>query len=318
MALPTNFNRKDSSESSSPDDFFVTSSQPIKKKKEFNWLLTILVVVGALITVGLVVLFVFMGSSGEKTETFEKKKVMQDIQSGDKGSSLANTSTQNSLEKQKELNEELERIKNDWKEKSLEAAFETDLSEESLYKMILQSSYFLPSEETGFTSNLDELLLEDGTYNPMFSYLTRERFANNATIAVEAVTDSTFGSWVGAQKSTDPDGDFSKEFFSLIFDEDYLTETPNEDLPLLIDWSGNRFGEEELIFRPSVTSVSSSSVSREDGVFIKLIADITYKGKTSSGKTVEKLGVLHLDFISNSQDVEYPRVLITGGNLEVE
>lgn len=178
----------------------------------------------------------------------------------------------------------------------------------------------LPSESTGFTSDLDERFLEDGSQNPRFSYWTNEVFTAEVGLMLERLTKPSLGGWEAAQFGRDP---YIGQLDDL-FTEKAVTEMRNEPAryPILIETygenllaSGTRWVGEVQSFTMTLRFNSFTGQYSGDAK-----VDILYTAWTEDRTQVTKNATLNLTLVSNAGNAgngSSNRVLIDSSSLVV-
>lgn len=312
--LPTNFNKNENNGSAVPSSSsFISSSQtPPKVKKEVNWLLWGLVSLVVLIIIGLAAGIFFMTRGKEVVVEEKPGPVYQDIQSGGTQSSDGFYVENQYYE---EEDDNLIEPKDSWKSKTISEVYGDleVLRTEQLYSNIYSISDILPSEISGYTSNLDELFLEDGTYNPLFSYWTKEVFSEEVTLIIEALTNPVFGGWLLYYMNPSPEF-FEKEYFSELFTSEALNNlSPND---FITEWGIEDIDKTQALNR--VFNVTNADFRLEnDKYVVDLEIEVTNKLKKLDNTTIEKKSLLILQLVENPNGDNSPRVLINSSNIKI-
>lgn len=202
-----------------------------------------------------------------------------------------------------------------WYMQTREDALNGDkITEDDAYALIMASVASLPSEEAGYTSNLEDMFLENGDYNPMFSYITQENFSKELLTLLESIVNPVFGNWNDFFNSGDPAA-FDKNEALNIFLPETLDNTSPTDLPLLVDPSGNGFGMKGERFNMILNSVDNDFNFDDGVVSVNTVADITLQGKNNAGENVDKHVTVNLNLVQNPAGASEPRLLIRSGSL---
>lgn len=280
--------------------------------KKNNWLYWLIGILVAILVIGGIFLIIGLSnnSNGENIKDYSKGEAITeevDFQSGD-------TDSENSLYEDldednfsNKISEEEYIAQSPWNQLSIEEAFVSDkLIQSDNYISLSSSAASLPSEAAGYTSNIDELLLEDGTYNPMFSYLTQENFSRELTIIIESLTNPFFGGWIDAYQTGNADS-FTGDHFPFY-------DSSGGQLPLFIDTSGNAFG---MINGgvPVINSISND-FNFGDEITINTVANVTISGFNDDNQKVDKNIILNLNLKANPDGENYPRILLVSGTIE--
>lgn len=193
----------------------------------------------------------------------------------------------------------------------------------------------LPTEESGYTSNLDEMITPEGGFNPMFSYWTAEQFNYEVGSYIERLINPIFGGWGAYQYSEHTSTvDFDVNLISDMFTEEFLTKNENkpfkEWVPLFIDWEANDYGLKGQLLDDSgqrwygevINSDSTFTFNEETSQYdVKTILNIRYTAWNLNQTKISKDATLTLDLVSNNvSDIDNEnvnRVLIDNAILEV-
>lgn len=171
----------------------------------------------------------------------------------------------------------------------------------------------LPLEAQGFTSNDTEAILEDGTFNPLYSFWTAELFTREAGTHIESLLNPTYGGWVNYQygEEYDPNGINTRELFGTVFTERWLSandgKAPSEYLPIYADWGKNNYGNGKILQYPGPRWYGQASnlhieftYDEDEGQYTaEYTADITFTAYDRSGGKLENTGKLSLTFVAN-------------------
>lgn len=298
-------------------------TEDLLKTNDHKWSLWLLIAAAVLIVVGLIVGLVFIlsgkGGDGGKSDSdlAKEKLITESITSGGQSGGSDGDATMEEIDGSERDRSSRDNRKEKWTDKYLGADFsDDDFSSTEVYESSYASSSALPSEKSGYTSDLDEILLPDGTYNPDFSYLTQENVARELSIMIESLSNPYFGGWENAFLSGSPD-DLFREGLEIIYLPDSFDSVPASDLPVFIDWSGGRFGFKDAQLETRVNSIVNDFTFDEGDVKIHSLIDITVKGRGKDNKVLEKDATIDLRLVSNPLGEDYPRVLIENGTLKV-
>lgn len=189
------------------------------------------------------------------------------------------------------------------------------------------SSNVLPQESTGYTPDINQQELEDGTINPMFSYWTAENFTQEVGTMLERLVNPTFGGWETAQYSS---SDFQTETLQDLFTDKWLgSEGLNpQSYPVYVDWSDNSYGLSDQLLLGGTRWAGDVQTVTTNFVFnpetsqydVNLVANVKYTAWNKDQSKIEKNGVLTLNLVANpeqSKGASENRVLIDSAKLEV-
>lgn len=209
----------------------------------------------------------------------------------------------------------------------------TQLDDSSLPAKKLSQNIFnittdLPRESAGFTSDKEQAFDSQGGMNPLYSYWTDESFKKETGIIIERFLNPIFGDWVKYQKSDHPDNGQLVNLFSDIYTERWKESegnNPRQYLPIFADWDNNDYGMGDFL-APSVRWVGSidrgeiitTYDENNQQYSASVTAYITFTSYTQDEKTVVKHGVLHLQLVDNSKNINSEKtVLVDSSSLEV-
>lgn len=89
----------------------------------------------------------------------------------------------------------------------------------------------LPSREGGYTDDVDERELEDGSLNPLFSFWTREGFTGEVGVLFNRLTNPVFGDWQSASENGVDQG--AMDTLSDLFTSEWLNNNSPGSLPIV-------------------------------------------------------------------------------------
>lgn len=197
---------------------------------------------------------------------------------------------------------------------------------------IALSASVLPSEAQGATSNNEEQMLSDGSYNLNYSYWTKELFTAEAEHILNTLINPAYGGWQALQVP-DYEGFNKKTYlkpFSLIFTDSFIDKIVKGEkrIPVYGDWDNNNYGREDLFSstyrwygKQDSTDVEMKYNEKTLQYDAFITSRLTLSVKTINGEIVSKKGILKLKLVSNSEGankVSDFRVLVDDGSLEVE
>lgn len=174
------------------------------------------------------------------------------------------------------------------------------------------SAGILPSEAAGFTSDDDQIVLEDGSVNPLYSYWTQESFVAETGSIVEKFINPTYGNWTGYQGyGSDPNSIDVATLFPGVYTDAALAngEPVANWLPIYADWGNNSYNSSDLPVtgprwygevQDSITEFTWDEASQQYNA--KFTGNIKYTSYSSSGGKLTQSGVLTLDLVANSGD----------------
>ena len=188
----------------------------------------------------------------------------------------------------------------------------------------------LPAKANGYTDDLKEQNLEDGSPNPQFSYWTVEGFNEFVGIALYRFANPVFGEWeaytVSGKKET-LNNPVVYVHLKDLFDPKYLEEVKGKPirqwLPIFADWDNNDYGmKDKLLDGPRwMGEIENVNVkfdydknSRNYRAFVS--ANVTYKAWAKDQSVLEKKGVI--SFTVNKGDDPDRRYLIRDTKLEIK
>lgn len=184
----------------------------------------------------------------------------------------------------------------------------------------------LPSESSGFTSNLKKVNNEDGTFNPMFSYWTAESFTKDAGLVIERLTNPTFGEWSGGQYQTNL---LNTAAIQDIFTTSWIEANSSDvrNYPIFVDWDNNNYGNEELLisgtrWTPTINNITGDFSYDEESLqySANIVVNLTYTAWQDDKSKTTKQAKLILELVANpnkTQNGSDNRVLVNKATLEV-
>lgn len=228
----------------------------------------------------------------------------------------------------------------DWEKKPIAETDAPNKDRDSILNTVLNSSSdlhsassTLPSEASGFTSNQDEAVLDDGLPNPQYSYWTAELFQVEAHSSIERLINPVYGDWERFQYSAfDAGRKFDPSIFNDIFTQRFIEENsgkqPREYLPVFADWEANDYGESRLLgnggprwFGKIENSTTDFIYDDKKGAYTaKFKGNVVFTAWTKDEKKLTRKGTLELTFVPNddsSPNSPY-RVLIDQARLSME
>lgn len=198
-----------------------------------------------------------------------------------------------------------------------------------------QMTNLLPSEATGFTSDLNKRFNSDGTPNVMFSYLTRELVQQEIESTIERFTNPVYGDWASAQyASYNASKNFPVAVIGELFTSKWYQGTKGKQkkdyIPLFLDWNSNDYGMSGKLLPKAdgagrwmgdVTSVTvNPKYNKANSTYtFDVTAKVTFKAWTVDQETVEKKGTLKLFYVTaNQNEAPSHRILIDSASLDME
>lgn len=192
---------------------------------------------------------------------------------------------------------------------------------------VFMSSTGLPTEDAGYTSDLEQLANEDGSLNTMFSTWTEESFFRQLAKTVEIFLNPVFGGWENLQY---PDGSsvlLISDTEGYPFTENWL-EAHSEDLaavalPVFADKNADNYGlEGEIVeYGPRwIGDITTGSLEMNfddetQNYAGEFNANVRFLSFTKDREDVlEKQGKLYLKLVTNEEGM----VLVDNATLEVE
>jgi hypothetical protein len=184
----------------------------------------------------------------------------------------------------------------------------------------------LPLEAAGFTSSLDETML-DGAQNPLFSFWTDELFQKETGIYLERFLNPKFGGWEPAQYLA---SEFTGGGMNDMFTDRWLSNegTSARSYPVFLDWNDNDYGLSGTLLATGSRWMGEATAIRTSFTYdeaaqqysAQLVADVKYTAWTVDQTSIEKTGVLTLNLVANPENTKgtsSQRVLIDSATLEV-
>lgn len=178
----------------------------------------------------------------------------------------------------------------------------------------------LPSESTGFTSDLSKQYLENGDQNPRFSYWTNEVFTREVGLMLERLTKPSLGGWEAAQFGREANLTLMDDLFTDRFRGTMRSNPSN--YPILIETYGENLLQSGSRWVGEVTgfqmTLSFNGLTGQYGGTAKV--DILYTAWTEDKTKVTKTATLTLRLVSNAGNAgngSSNRVLIDGATLVV-
>lgn len=192
------------------------------------------------------------------------------------------------------------------------------------------ASQRLPSGSAGFTSDPSKAKLPDGTLNPMYTTLTAQDYQQVAEGYVERLVNPIYGEWQQYQRKN---GKASQNLqlgeFSNMFTQEYLSKNsskPFKDyIPIYADWNANDYGMGDKLLSNGprwigkIDSMNSTFKYDEktQQYNTDVTANITYSAWAQDQSVLKKNGVLKLKLVTNSNDNNKPKLLISDASLSV-
>lgn len=211
---------------------------------------------------------------------------------------------------------------------SSEAIINTAKSEE-----IGQTAMLLPSEEVGYTSNEDQKILDDGTFNPFYSYWTMETFDKEARTAIERLINPTFGGWgVYQYPAYNANTEYDQRILNDLFTTNFLKKNEgkpySEYMPIYADWNSDNYGGQNNLLEAGPRWHGDIKDSTTEFVYddssnqyvVNYTADVKFTAWGQDQSILEKNGVLTIKFVANAngEGVSSHKVLIDEADLKVE
>lgn len=191
----------------------------------------------------------------------------------------------------------------------------------------------LPTRSTGYTDNVDEQTLEDGTFNPLFSYWTAEGFNEFVGSALYRFTNPVFGEWGFTQYSEAKEllnHEGTPYIFNDLYDPNHydqqISKGSSKDwLPIYADWNSNDYGMGDQFIENDgprwmgqVKNVSTEfDYDENTGSYVaKVTANVEYSAWSKDQKKLSKNGVITFD-VKTGDDPDN-RYLISNTKLEIK
>ena len=295
----------------------------VKLEKDHRWVFWAIGSLIVLIAAGIVFLVLGLNSGGDAPGQSEKGKTKEGVTTSIITDPLTEEVEAFIPLPDIDVEDETLLTEGKWNENGIySGSLNETIVESDAFAQIVNSVAALPSEAAGYTSDLSKLLLEDGTYNPMFSYWTQESFSRELTIIIEALTNPFFGGWANIQMNpTATDANLDSLYG--LYEPSVLESLSISSIPLFVDWSGGNFGyganvddSNGVLFTPRVTMITNEFNFGEE-ITVNTIVNATFTGRTKSGENITKNATLSLDLVQNKNGDNYPRVLIRSGSLKV-
>lgn len=318
-----------------PDEVSLDKNEKIfsNTKKQKNRKISILVILAVLIVIGIISSLAFFtpflgyvfNKDNIKVNTIQSEEI--DIKmSGE--IELENKFWEEPGKEQPEDSNEWQNTF--WKDQELQNLLK-EIKTITLNTEIGNISNTLPSEESGYTSNIDEAILENNNPNPYFSYWTYENFNSEVSLYLERLLNPTFGGWGLFQYSRYNAGEeFDTKIISDMFTENWLEKNKNskvsEYAPVLADWESNDYNlNSELLgsgprwFGKIESSETEFNYNKEKQQYtVNIVVNVKFTAWNKEQGKLNKDGILTLKLISNPDQKDYPRVLIDEASLKVE
>lgn len=182
----------------------------------------------------------------------------------------------------------------------------------------------LPREAAGFTSDKSKAFDESGGMNPLYSYWTDESFKREVGVILERFLSPGYGDWMNYLRPNDNDElERLKNKFKDVYTERWYNSDAKDlskTLPILADWSHNM---DNIVGSGWLGVVDDGTVSttyneERQQYSAKLVAHVSFYAYNSNAETVVKHGVLTLNLVDNSDNIESEHtVLVDSSSLEV-
>lgn len=221
----------------------------------------------------------------------------------------------------------------DWQEsigtQGLSPEGRTELLSTYLGSDLSTSASILPAESSGFTSDEEKALNEDGSLNSAYSFWTQESFTADTGQILEKFLNPRFGNWEQYQgKGFDPNSIDPAALFPGTFTDEFLKngEPVVNWLPIYADWNNNSYGRTDLSATGArwygETELLMAEFVYNEETFqydVKLEADVKFTAYKSNGEKVSEKGKLSLELVANpgSEKGSGGKVLVNRSNLTI-
>lgn len=188
-----------------------------------------------------------------------------------------------------------------------------------------------PSRYEGYTNYVGDERLEDGTHNPMYSFVLREDLLFAFGHHVERLINPVYGNWWiwqhgGENATTNIESFLFEDMFTEEWWNENITESDKSNLPVFADWDHNDYGRDDLWdgirWVGEVTNNNVTTIQTQNGTSfdIRSQMDILFTAYDDEGETLERTGTLTIVLTPNYEDdrvINY-RLLISEADLVMD
>lgn len=188
----------------------------------------------------------------------------------------------------------------------------------------------LPSEAAGYTSDVNQAELEDGTTNPKYSYLTKENVEYAYGNYTQRLLNPIFGNWnylpYGEPNGVENtiEGTLFEDMFTPDWWKANISDTNHRAIPIYADWNGDTWGGLDIddklmgIFFGEIISSQVDMQPSTGGTDFYITSQVEYSALLKNGKLEKRTGEFHMKLVPNVWDTDPThRVLIDDTYLKI-
>lgn len=191
----------------------------------------------------------------------------------------------------------------------------------------------LPSEELGYTSDVNKVENADGTLNPWYSYQTKENMEYVFSTYTQRLINPIYGNWymLPIGQPGQVEASFNEATFKDMFTEDWwnknIDANNHKQIPIMADWNGDNFGGLDLkdtgkgVFFGEIksTNVEMEDAQSGNGVNLLITSDVEYVAFDKKNKKIKKNGELFIKLVPNEESTDIThRALIDDAQLTLK
>lgn len=180
-----------------------------------------------------------------------------------------------------------------------------------------------PSRAEGYMNNPDQVYLEDGSLNPMYSFVLSEDIEFFFGHTVQRLLNPLYGGWTSLTLGIDNKNiNIAQRHFGDMFSSDWFEENLKENdisaLPVFANWENESYEEFGREWYGEMDDVQI--IFREDSDVFDATIDVKYSRYSQNGSVEEKRGVLKLTATPNYESPEDTnnRYVITDAKLSLK
>lgn len=180
-----------------------------------------------------------------------------------------------------------------------------------------------PSRAEGYMNNPDQVYLEDGSLNPMYSFVLSEDIEFFFGHTIQRLINPLYGGWSDLTLGIDnKNSAMAQRYFWDIFSSDWFEENIQENditaLPILANWDNEPYEEYGREWYGEMEDVQI--IFREDSDVFDATIDVKYSRYAMNGSVEEKKGVLEITASPNYESPEdiNNRYVITDAKLSMK
>lgn len=189
------------------------------------------------------------------------------------------------------------------------------------------ASLFFPSRDAGYTNNPDNYELEDGSFNPLYSYVLAEDVQYFYGHHLQRLLNPVYGNWWQAQLGSDSPNRFAEgvyeleDMFSSEWWEENVVNGNPSNLPIMADFNGDNFGGMDLAVGPRwFGEITGHEISVNSGDRITSVIEVKFTSfpEDPAQKPAVRSGVLTLTVEPNlNSEAVNNRLVISEADLKL-